>query len=96
VSITPQQGNFVRVRSRLFLVDDVARGAPEDEVRDEILARRIELNRVRAEEERRRGWQGRGMRANWTARRTTMAMAEAGALRGCGSSRPLLTRERHA
>lgn len=28
----PQQGNFVRVRSRLYLVDEVTQGAPEEDV----------------------------------------------------------------
>ncbi|WP_437587644.1 hypothetical protein [Sorangium sp. So ce1000] len=92
MSITRQQGNFVRMRSRLYLVDDVARGAPDDEV----VARRIELNRVRAEDERGRGWRWRATRANWTTRRTTMATTEAGALRARGSSHPLLTREHDA
>jgi len=32
VSARPQQGNFVRVRSRLYLVDKVADGAPEETV----------------------------------------------------------------
>ena len=31
MSARPRQGNFVRVRSRLYLVDDVADGAPEED-----------------------------------------------------------------
>ncbi len=31
MSVLPQQGNFVRVRSRLYLVDEVSRGAPEED-----------------------------------------------------------------
>ncbi|WP_441291367.1 hypothetical protein ACSRUE_13645 [Sorangium sp. KYC3313] len=92
MSVTPQQGHFVRVRSRLYLVDDVARGATDDQVRDEVLARPIELNRIRTEDERTGGWRWHETRANWT----TMATTEAGALRARGSSRPLLTREHDA
>ncbi|MGK4002223.1 DISARM system SNF2-like helicase DrmD [Sorangium sp. So ce1036] len=31
MSVTPQQGNFVRVRSRLYLVDQVAQDAPDED-----------------------------------------------------------------
>ncbi|MDC0685801.1 hypothetical protein [Sorangium atrum] len=92
MSFIPQQGNFLRMRSRLYLVDDVARGAADNQVRDEVLARLVELNRVRTEDERTRGWRWYETRANWT----TMATTEAGALRARGSSRPLLTREHDA